>query len=466
MAETENSPNASATDFGPYVSPDSLEKLKVGRTFLIGLAFFASSVFWATYNPYVQNDILDNIYGLNTIAIGVFMVIDNVFGVVMQPWIGNLSDKTRTRFGTRIPYVMVFVPIAAVLFAVAPHVAYLPNSFWWFFGVIVAFNIAMAAFRAPAVALMPDLTPPKFRSTANGIINLMGGLATLIIFTLGAVLSAIRLEYTFYLSSVCALAAMALLYWRVKEPREPIPWHLIPGSGQTEDDLVDAGEKKSTWANLKDAFSSPNKSAAFVFFAIFFWFFAYNLVESFGAIFFEDTMGISTGQTTLLLSAFLIAFVLFSIPAGKISERIGRRNTILAGIALDFVVFVILAVVVHQVTTLVPIFVFFAIGGCGWGMINVNSIAIVWSLTTADKIGAYTGLYYFFSFMAQIVGPVIGGVVFYFVDIRYAMFPLSLVFFALSGFCMTRVKAGEVHEEGDEDRERREAFARSHVADD
>jgi MFS family permease len=45
--------------------------------------------------------------------------------------------------------------------------------------VVIIFNFVMSTWRAPVVALMPDITPPSLRSKANGVINLMGGLGSL-----------------------------------------------------------------------------------------------------------------------------------------------------------------------------------------------------------------------------------------------------------------------------------------------
>lgn len=442
-----------------YSTEKDLQKLNIFRTLIIGLGFFASSMFWAVYNPYIQNDVLTITYGFNTAIVGVVMVLDNVFGVLLQPWIGTISDKTRSRFGRRMPYILIGVPIAAFLFILIPWVITIPDGFWLFFTILLGFNFMMAIFRSPAVAMMPDLTAPKFRSSANGLINLMGGLATIIIFTLGGVLSKIKLAYVFYFGAIVATASMLLLYRQVKEPREPIKWMEISNSGQTKESGIDQRNEKqsSTIQNLRDVFRNPNSSGLYMFLAIFFWFFAYNLIESFGAIFFGATMGLTTGTTTLILSAFLLTFILFSLPAGKIAEKYGRRKTILVGILILLITFVILAFVVHM-GNLVPVILLFLIAGCGWAMININSIAIVWSLTSAEKIGAYTGLYYFFSFMAQIIGPVLGGLLFVVTDIKYAMFPFALAFFAVAGFCMTRVKAGEIAKETVADRAKKEAL--------
>ena len=89
-------------------------KIRYGRTMLIGLGFFASSLLWSLYNSFVPLILKD--YIASTTVIGAIMTIDNFFGVVFQPLFGSLSDKTRTPIGKRMPYIVVAAPICAFFF--------------------------------------------------------------------------------------------------------------------------------------------------------------------------------------------------------------------------------------------------------------------------------------------------------------------------------------------------------------
>lgn len=95
-------------------------KLNVKKTILLSFGFFASSVAWSIYNSYVPL-ILEG-FLLSSGMIGIIMTFDNVAGMIIQPLFGNLSDKTRTRIGRRMPYIFLGIPISAAIFTLIPQI--------------------------------------------------------------------------------------------------------------------------------------------------------------------------------------------------------------------------------------------------------------------------------------------------------------------------------------------------------
>jgi MFS family permease len=59
-------------------------------------------------------------FGLSAALAGLIMTLDNIAAFFIQPVVGLFSDRTRTRFGRRMPYILVAVPIAAIAFALIP----------------------------------------------------------------------------------------------------------------------------------------------------------------------------------------------------------------------------------------------------------------------------------------------------------------------------------------------------------
>src|SRR4030042_5230051 len=161
-------------------------KIDYRKTFLLGFGFFGISLIWSVYKSDVP--IFLRAYEHPLWLVGLIMTFDNRAGVTIQPYVGFLSGRTRSRLGRRIPFLMIGAPIAAAFFALIPIVHTSMNAFSLLLGVIIIMNIAMAIFRTPTVALMPDITPSPLRSKANGIINLMGGLGTTMAFLGGAFL--------------------------------------------------------------------------------------------------------------------------------------------------------------------------------------------------------------------------------------------------------------------------------------
>ncbi len=158
-------------------------RLNYSKTFLLGFGFFASSLMWATYNAFVPL-FLANKFDLDVRWIGFFMTLDNIAALFIQPPVGAWSDRLRTPIGRRMPFILIGAPIAAGAFSLIPLASVLPL----FSACTISMLLSMALWRTPVVALMPDITPSKFRSQANGIINLMGGLGAIIATLGGAVL--------------------------------------------------------------------------------------------------------------------------------------------------------------------------------------------------------------------------------------------------------------------------------------
>ena len=147
-------------------------KLNIKRTMLAGLAFMSVSGFWAVYDAIIPL-ILKNTFHLNEVLNGAVMALDNVLALVLLPVFGIISDKTNTKLGKRIPFILVGTFLASVsmfFMPVADNMANLP-MFLAFTGCVL---LSMSFYRTPAVAITPDITPRPLRSKANAVIMLMG----------------------------------------------------------------------------------------------------------------------------------------------------------------------------------------------------------------------------------------------------------------------------------------------------
>ena len=197
-------------------------KLDYRRTFILGFGFFGISIVWSVYNSFVPIFLRD--YVLPWWLVGFVMTFDNLLGITLLPYVGQLSDNTRTRWGRRIPFIMIGAPVAALFMLAVPlihtNMEHVGSTLALMMGVIIVMNVAMAIFRTPTVALMPDITPPTLRSKANGIINLMGGLGTSIAFLIGGMLFSSNVIYPFALATVVLLVAEGIVIWRVNEPED------------------------------------------------------------------------------------------------------------------------------------------------------------------------------------------------------------------------------------------------------
>lgn len=419
------------------------------RIFLLGFGFFGISIIWSLYNAYIPIFLQDTFRMSRTVT-GFVMTIDNLFAVLLLPFLGALSDKTRTRIGRRKPYILLGAPSAALLFALIP-VARRYENLALFMGTIVFMNFFMALFRSPVIAFMPDITPSEKRSQANGIINFMGGIGALLAYFGGKLLYDINYAYPFFAGAAIMLIANLLVVFFVPEPEE----YCVPGERIDLKKLIKETSKKSFGElkeNLKDVFASKEKSLLFILLSIFLWFIAFNSVETFFTSYAKYHLGIEESTGAFMMGVVSLSFMLFAIPAGFIGGRIGRKKTITMGLILTTAV-MILAYLLGEASkpqssaltdpVVLKFMVLFFFGGVGWAMINVNSLPMVVDMTTEEKLGGYTGLYYFFSQAANLVAPPLAGA---FLDvIGYStLLPFAAVFFILATVTVQFVKRGDI----------------------
>lgn len=187
-------------------NPNSSSRLNYGQTFTIGFGFLACMLMWSVYNSYVPvifraklTELSDGgsaLPGFLSVAllVNAIMTIDNVFGVIFQPYFGKKSDSTHSKWGKRMPYIIICLPICAVFFSLIPVAATLKAgalSIILMMTVIIFFNFTMSIWRSPVVSLMPDFTPSHLQSDANAVINIMGGIGQMIGFVVGTIATAL-----------------------------------------------------------------------------------------------------------------------------------------------------------------------------------------------------------------------------------------------------------------------------------
>lgn len=428
-------------------------KLNYRNTFMIGFGFLASSLVWSIYNAFVPL-LLEQRFLLSTATIGTIMTIDNFFGVIFQPLVGALSDRTITKRGRRMPWIIVGLPICAILFAFIPRMRALGAMM----AVIVIFNLVMSLWRSPVIALMPDVTPKSLRSLANGVINLMGGIGAIVAFGVGGALAKVNDTLPFLMGSILMLFALAMLVIFVREPialkikqsrglkftpREMRLWREAQEHKLLENTIIENKEDKVSgkdrYAAFKALSGTQKRSLMFLLLAILFWFCAYNAIETFFTLYATNVLGVSDGSASQMLTAFSLSFVAFALPAGMLAEKIGRKRTILIGLTGLVVVFI----PALRVTDTTLLLILLLVGGVFWSCVNINSLPMVVELATSESIGAFTGYYYFFSFSAAIVSPILFGWIRDVTEDYSTLFIYSVIAFAIALVMMIFVKHGD-----------------------
>lgn len=370
------------------------QKLNVKLTILTGFGFMASSIAWAIYDPYItkilnklltESAFVTNLsaklnealpfladfarsqgedVGFGTsislvpLFIGIIMTFDNIFGVIFQPTFGKLSDNCHSKLGKRRPFIVFGAPVSAVLFALIPFVALGTGSLIATMVCIILFVFTMSLWRAPVVALMPDLTPPELRSEGNAIINLMGGIGSFIGMIAGTIATLIyallfgkatdetqTYPIVFIIGSVIMIAGALVLLFFVKEQDSRIQvkadknMTLDAAAQKQAEKEAKKAEKAARKANKLS--KGERKSLIFMLCALFFLFCGTNAITTFFSLFAQEILHMATAEATIIMAIFAVCSAIAAIPAGKLGRNIGRKKTILAGLSVFISAFLI-----------------------------------------------------------------------------------------------------------------------------
>ncbi|MPW27247.1 MFS transporter [Alkalibaculum sp. M08DMB] len=407
-------------------------KLNYKQTIFIGLAFMSISAFWQLYDNIIPL-ILHNTFGLGETITGGIMALDNVLALFLLPLFGYLSDKTNTKLGKRIPFIVIGTVISVVFMMILP-IADQKQNFVLFFIPLGIALIAMGIYRSPAVALMPDLTPKPLRSKANAVINLMGAVGGIFTLVLIRVLipNETRPDYTmlFLYISIFMIISVLILTLTIREKKS------------SEEKTVNNELKKVTPSSKNNIEMMPKevqKSLFFILASVFLWFTAYNAITTAFSRYALEVWGLTGGSFANALMVATGAAILSYIPIGILSSNIGRKKTIIGGIIIMSISY-FFGFLFTQYTPWINLI--FAFTGIGWAAINVNSYPMVVEMSRSSDVGKYTGYYYTFSMAAQIVTPILSGFLLENVSYR-TLFPYAIAFSLLSLLTMIFVRHGD-----------------------
>ena len=386
---------------------------------------------------------LQNTFHLGETVTGALMAMDNVLAIFLLPLFGTLSDKADTKIGKRMPFIVGGTLLAVTLLLLL-SAADKKQSLVMFLSILFLLLLSMGLYRSPAVALMPDLTPNRLRSKANAVINLMGavgGVYALIMIKL-LVGAGERPDYLPLFISIGGLmmVAVAVLFATVKEKR--IAEEIKKQGAESGEGKEDRAVPQKT-AMPKEV----KRSMIFLLISIFLWFTAYNAVTTAFSRYTRVVWHMEGGSFADCLMVATVAAICSYIPIGNIASRVGRKKTILAGIALMSLCY-FAAVVVGAYHPLVNIA--FAAIGVGWAAINVNSYPMIVEMSKGCDIGKFTGTYYTFSMAAQIFTPVLSGFLLENVSYR-TLFPYAFLFSMLAFVTMIQVHHGDSRPEKKKD---------------
>lgn len=440
-------------------------KLNTKRTVLVGFAFLSISAFWQMYDSVVPLMLANNFH-LNESLTGVIMAADNVLALFLLPLFGGFSDRINTRIGRRMPFIISGTLLAVITMNILPFFAnhyFAAPSVGLIAGFVVVLGlllVAMGTYRSPAVALMPDVTPKPLRSKANAIINLMGAVGGLLYlgitavlyskgnieryFTLGTITAengvqaaVVNYQVLFAVVSGIMVISIGILFASIREPKLSEENRAYEAQ-HPEENLTTTAED-----GTEKLPKSVKRSLAFLLVSISLWYIGYNGVTTWFSTYISRVMGEGIGGASKCLLVATAGAIVSYIPVGSIASKIGRRKTILGGVALLAGSFLAGFIVTVNATSITPpMYILFALVGVAWAAINVNSLPMVVEMCKGSEVGKFTGYYYTFSMVAQVVTPVLAGTLLKNISYKI-LFPYAAFFSACSFVTMLFVKHGD-----------------------
>lgn len=411
-------------------------KLNKKRTSLIGFAFFGILLLWQVYDswcPTFLTDIFSKKFSTASTLdvqwiVGIIMALDNLAALILLPVFGNLSDKTETRIGKRMPYILVGTFVSAVTFPFIPLFFHKGNVV----GMVVSMAVVlifMMMYRNPAVALMPDLTPKPLRAKANGIINIVGyfGGAFATVMGLFFVLSNYiktpvaqrniwTIELPFIIASLIMVISALVLFFTVKENK----------ISEEIRDQMEEGERLAAIADPVDddkPMSKANKTMLWsILAAEFLWFMSDNALATYiGNYVIYHLNSVSSSTTLLVIIGGAASVIGFAI-AGSIADKIGRKWTISIGLFITCLGLILMSFVKPTGSLIVKngveyyafpalLYAVWGVKGFGMALVHNCSFPMVVELCSSKKIGKFTGFYYTASMAAQTVTPGLLGLI-------------------------------------------------------
>lgn len=408
-------------------------KLNYIRVICVGFAFFLITAFWQAYDKTIPL-ILTYKFNMNQTLSGLIMALDNILAVFLLPLFGAFSDKTKSRLGKRTVFILGGTIVAIIAFIFLPFI----GNIWLFIAVLLVTLLAMAVFRSPAVALMPDVTCKPLRSKGNAIINLVGTVGGLIVLGVGMVInvseSTLYNLVPYYLV-VCGIILLGLIVFMLTVRENKWARQM---QEDTQKYCPEQDDEKTGERNKK--LSRPAiKSLLLILGSVALWYMGYNAITSKYSLYADVVLHQSYDLTLIIAQG---AAIVSYLPVGIIATKIGRKKTILAGVVMLALAF-FFAIFVSANSSPILMYVLFALAGIGWATINVNSFPMVVELAKDSNVGKYTGWYYTASMAAQVLTPILSGAIMDLVGNMLPLFPYACACVALAFVTMIFVKHGD-----------------------
>jgi|AGTN01.1.fsa_nt_gi Major Facilitator Superfamily. len=376
------------------------KKHNIGLTFKLSLAFVWISIFNAVFDNALPKILVDPVseggLGLNYTDKGIVMALDNIFGVFILPLFGLLSDKTRSKFGKRTPYIIAGALLAVISWGLAGYALYIRNN--WFFIIALGAGLLFISMSRPAsLAILPDFTMLHNRRKANAITQILSVVATLY----GIILVTVLMKYGYYwifpATVISMLIFIVLHLFLVKEKKYEKEFPKEEETESGEDLSLDdyKTDKKHIFRNKLALFG-----------AVFFFYVSFNGLLSSLANYATEVLHLDKSSFTVPQLLTLVAACIVAVPVSKLQNKIKRKYLLIFGFIIMLGAF---ALAFFQNSMNALMIIGFILAGLGYSVSIVNLYPYVLELSDPRRIGRSTGVFNLVMMLAMVFTPIMSG---------------------------------------------------------
>jgi MFS family permease len=287
---------------------------------LLSIYWIAIGYLWSSLGGLILPDLVAHLVGNahKGAALGVLEGVGSLMAVVWQPLVGSYSDRTRTRFGRRHPFIVAGT-VGDIIFLIGIA---LSGSYWLLVVFYFLLQTASNTAQGPYQGLLPDVVPVPQRGTASGYYgasNVIGLLAG----SVGAGYILAHFGRTAAILSICVLLLATMVPTVL----------LVPDRAQA---------REPQFTKLREAitttFARPLRYPSFL------WLMASRLLilmglvglQSFVLYYFSDVfyrghIDAAVTAAYTLQGLVIVSALVITLPAARASDGVGRRPLILAG---------------------------------------------------------------------------------------------------------------------------------------
>ncbi len=358
---------------------------------------FSGQLAWGVENQFFNTFMYDNITP-DPRPISWMVAASAVTATLTTILIGTLSDRTRTRWGRRRPFILVGYLAWGIFTSAFPLAAFF-RPVTLAIGMAILFDCVMTFFGSSANdaslnAYITDVTTRENRGRVMGVVEILTWVAILIVYG-GAGLIIEKLGYYsfFYMigGAVIVLGLAGTFFLRedpvMEKPRSSY-W------GQIADSL--------RWKNLV-----ANRNFFLVLMGISLWAIAQNVFFPYLIIYLQHYLKLDTMSSTITIAvSILVGGITLGYPLGLLIDRWGRKPVALIAVVAEMIGLILFSLS----KSLLPLLV---TGICWLIPLTAWTIATgTWSkdLFPEDQRGQFAGYYLFFWVMLPMIrGPLTGG---------------------------------------------------------